>query len=81
MDSGGRRRARVRAGSVTSATTSFPGPDPQRESELSVVTENLTLEDLEGNVFRMSKDQVRTVGCVFCFERGSRGGGGVVWCH
>lgn len=46
---------------MTSSTTGFGGPDPQRESELSLATENLTLEEIEGNVFRMSKDQVRAV--------------------
>lgn len=36
----------------------FGGPDPQRESELTIATDNLSLEEIEGNVFRMSKDQV-----------------------
>ncbi|CAM9281125.1 unnamed protein product, partial [Sphacelaria rigidula] len=53
-----RRRGRGRSGSVTSSTPGFGGPDPQRESELSVATENLTLEEIDGNVFRMSKDQI-----------------------
>ena len=52
-----RRKDRGRSGSVTSSV-GFGGPDPQRESELSVATNNLTLEEIDGNVFRMSKDQV-----------------------
>lgn len=39
--------------------------DPHRESELTVATENLTLEEIDGNVFRMSKDQVCTWGIRF----------------
>ncbi|CAM9985011.1 unnamed protein product, partial [Laminaria digitata] len=34
------------------------GADPQRESELSVATEALGLEEIDGNVYRMSKDQI-----------------------
>ena len=55
-----RRTQRGRSGSVTSSTAGFSGgADPQRESELSVATDNLTIEEIDGNVFRMSKDQVR----------------------
>eukprot|EP00752_Nemacystus_decipiens_P010475 g9333.t1 len=32
--------------------------DPHRETELSVATDNLSLDEIEGNVFRMSKDQI-----------------------
>ena len=60
-----RRTQRGRSGSVTSSTAGFPaGADPQRESELSVATDNLTLTEIDGNVFRMSKDQVG--GCWLC---------------
>ncbi|CAM9286397.1 unnamed protein product, partial [Ectocarpus sp. 12 AP-2014] len=63
MDSLGRekRRDRVRSGSIVSmgGGAGFgSGADPQRETELSVAMENLTLEEIDGNVFRMSKDQV-----------------------
>lgn len=68
-----RRRGRGRSGSLTSST-GFGGPDPQRESELSVATDNLTLEEIEGNVFRMSKDQVRRVHIVTTVS-----GGRAVW--
>lgn len=54
-----RRLSRGRSGSVTSSSAGFAaGADPQRESELSVATDNLTLEEIDGNVYRMSKDQV-----------------------
>lgn len=63
MDGLGRdkRIGRVRSGSTVSmgAPAGFgSGGDPQRETELSVAMENLTLEEIDGNVFRMSKDQV-----------------------
>ncbi|CAB1107770.1 unnamed protein product [Ectocarpus sp. CCAP 1310/34] len=51
----------VRSGSIVSmgGGAGFgSGGDPQRETELSVAMENLTLEEIDGNVFRMSKDQV-----------------------
>lgn len=35
--------------------------DPHRETELSVATDNLSIEEIDGNVFRMSKDQVRSI--------------------
>lgn len=63
------RRDRSRSGSVVSMASmssmvSTPGfgvaglGDPHRETELSVATDNLSLEEIDGNVFRMSKDQV-----------------------
>lgn len=63
MDGLGRdkRRDRVRSGSIVSmgGGAGFgSGGDPQRETELSVAMENLTLEEIDDNVFRMSKDQV-----------------------
>lgn len=61
MDAGGRERLagddRIHSGVVT-AFGGVGGTDPQREVELSVATESLTLEEVDGNVFRMSKDQV-----------------------
>lgn len=52
-----RRKERGRSNSVSSSV-GYGGPDPQRESELTVAMNNLTLDDIEGNVFRMSRDQV-----------------------
>ncbi len=66
-----RRRDRLRSGSMLSMTsmtsvTSMASSgywgtgvgEPHRDTDLSLAAENLTLAEIDGNVFRMSKDQV-----------------------
>lgn len=82
-----RRRDRHRSGSMVSmasmtsitsmASSGYWGTgglgEPHRDTDLSLASENLTLAEIDGNVFRMSKDQVRWGGCGMPSTRGRRG--------